>query len=171
MKKNKSRAAVSIPYKSGDLILTRIWTNYFEKGQVKFYFNALHHWSKLSPVSRTLIIHLCEEMDQIDNKVRTDKYTIQSFQKKLHEAGVRKKNGSMLYGEDGIRKAFLQLREQDFLITTRDKGINIVNPRYFYKDSELQRKSLVQKLMKDFVTDKPSWANSNIERAMHFNNR
>ena len=168
MKNKKSKAAVSIPYKSGDLTLNRIWTTFFEKGCVKVYFNALHHWDKLRPVSRSLIIHLCEEMDQVDNSVRTDKYTIQSFQEKLHDAGVRKKDGSCRYGEDGIRKAFLQLRDQDFLITTRDRGINIVNPRYFYKESELQRKSLVQKLMKDFVTDKTSWANSNIERAMHF---
>lgn len=138
----------------------------FDKDSVKLYFNSAHLRYRLRPASWMLILHLCEVMDADTNEVRTDSTTIKRFLSAMHSYGITRQNGAPAFKESACLVGFRELRQQGMLITTPTRGVNLVNPRYFFRGTKEQRKTMLNKLLKN--SQEEAWQNTNIFDALGF---
>lgn len=130
----------------------------YVKSGVKIYFNWQHDFEKLSPTTRGVFFYLAEIMDRATNEISTSVSTIRTYNEH------RKKWGMRAVSEAVLRKAFIQLKRNNVLITTLERGNCIVNPIYAYKESEDCRRAYINKLLEH--TKEKSWLKTNLFEAL-----
>jgi hypothetical protein len=125
---------------------------------VKMYFNSQHVVGVLSPITHSFLMFMTENMDPFSNEIATNQTTV----RKYHE--FRKKTSMTECSDAAVIKALQKLRKACVLITTPESGNNIVNPKYFYRGSELDRKACINRLLSHSLQKK--WANTNLKDAI-----
>ena len=166
MKKQKTIRTTTSAYKPVESIYIPInVTRSYKNESVKFYFTFAHLRYRLSPVSWMVLLYLCENMDDKTNEVRTDSTTTANFLKAMKSYGIKKSNGLPAYKEDAVKKAYRDLRKHNLLITSPTRGVNHVNPRHCYLESEVERKKQLAKFQK--LVDNVHWKKTNLQVALN----
>lgn len=159
MIKQKIIAKTSFYSEGADGIKSKqIFTKQLTSECVKMYFNSQHVVGQLSPITHSFLMFIAESMDPFSNEIATNQTTV----RKYHE--FRQKTSMTKCSDAAVVKALQKLRKACVLITTTELGNNIVNPKYFYRGSEADRKACINRLLNRSL--QKEWATTNLKDAM-----
>lgn len=104
---------------------------------VSKFSNCQHQMINVSAFARVYLDHLCEKMDEKTNVVHINTRTKQEFLQELWRNTLVERSMEL------VKKAADNLKRNNLLIKL-GRGIYAVNPRYFYKSSEVSRKEIIK---------------------------
>lgn len=114
----------------------------FRAEHCKFFMCAQHLLFNLNNKESCLLHYLCERMDD-GNNVYLDRNFKEEFIAYTKHIGIPENNFSMAI----IDKAITKLKKLN-LIIQKQQGYYMVNPRYFFKGSEVDRIKVLEKEIK-----------------------
>ena len=124
----------------------------------KRYYNNLHKTASLPLYARNLLDFIIQEMSD-NNDIENSFLFRQDFLTMLH--GTCGKT----YMEETITKGFQLLKQQDLIVSFDSRrAVYIVNPLYFFRGTEYNRKKLLQKMLN--ATPNGKYRATNLRRAM-----
>lgn len=125
---------------TGGILIPKFKNLRFLKGNTKRYDNHTHLLAKLTPSAALLLNYLVDHAEIYDNSVNSN------ASERLRFINFLKKNCGMEMKDETVKKAFSKLHSVGFLLKMKTKGSFIVNPKYFYKGPEKNRKRILQDL-------------------------
>ena len=115
---------------------------YVAQSSTKRYYNCLYLLCRLSPCARNLVDYMSEVMDK-DNMVNTsapDRKMFIEFMAKITRDAVT-------YSDSAIKKALQELKAKN-LIIPKYVGRALVNPLYFFSESDAKRMNMIKLTIK-----------------------
>lgn len=124
---------------------------------VKRYNNCQYLLAKLNKCADMFLMYLTEQMDPI-NTVHITKRVRQDFLKHM------KKNCGVIYEDGTVKKALASLKNSGLILNYGPRIDYTINPFYFFKGPEKERKDLIKNLLHDCATNE--YPNSNMNEAL-----
>jgi hypothetical protein len=118
---------------------------YFVSEGCKWFFNAQHKLHKLSPNERMYLDYMCEKMNS-RNKIQLNKEFRNTFIKfAMNILSVSKfiSERSLLLYENKLKELYLIFNDNKY------KGITYVNPKHFFKGTDIERERLLKNISKN----------------------
>lgn len=116
-------------------------TKNIEMNYVRRYKNCVYLLCQLSTCARTLMDYISEHMND-ENLIRHDNIMREEFVRFIE--GIT--DGKVVYGHDAIKKAILQLKEKN-LIISQARGVFMVNPEFFMKNDDTKRIDMIRMIL------------------------
>ena len=150
------KLVIKIKYRSSSQTTTSLHTKsiQFAQSACKYYFNAQHFLITLGAEARSFLDYLCEQMDAKTNRIiisRELRQSYVSFIRQVTSNRTKPKDGSLTQYVSKFKKLGLILPEAG-----NGSGYYVVNPKYFYKESENKRKLLLQELIQKRIKENKS---------------
>lgn len=131
---------------------------YFSATHYKRYYNTLCLLAGVGGSARNMLDYFCERMDN-NNMVPSNVTIRRQFIKDI----AKWTSGKVVYSDSAVKKAIHTLVSKGLLLKTEKRGMLIVNPEYFFKDSEDKRKRSL-KMILDFKPENLNVKNETSEK-------
>ena len=111
----------------------------------KWFFNSQHKLKKLSPNERMYLDYMCEKMNS-RNKIQLNKEfrkTFLQFAMSILSVSKFASERSLLLYEKKLKELYLIFNDN------KHKGITYVNPKHFFKGTDIEREILLKNILKN----------------------